>query len=456
MKWQFPRKVADKTREIFGKAKKQLRRYTFNKAGARELGRDVKKGANHLNDRLNTAMEREDPIYTEPVHRPPEVNEDKVLTRGPVDYYFLFIVVALCLFGAVMAFSASSVYAAQYHDDPAYYVKRHLIYLVLASTVTVPFVWKARPWFWRFFGVASYAISVVLLLLVLIIGSSYGSGATRWIQLGPISIQPSEIAKMAVILCIALVMSKHEREIQNRQKFRGQFVYGVLSPMAIFGFICLLVVFEHHLSGIIIIGLMGLVCMYIGGTDKKWFRWLFIAGIAAVVVVLAFSEYAVLRITTWLQIEFNSPNLNPLGSAWQTLQGLNAIGSGGFFGRGLGNSQQKYGYVSQPQNDFIFTIICEELGFVGALAVILLFGLLIWRGFRIAAKAPDKFCSMAVYGLVIKVALQTVLNIAVVTNSIPNTGIALPFFSSGGTSLILQIFEMGIVLAISRYSYQKR
>ena len=168
------------------------------------------------------------------------------------------------------------------------------------------------------------------------------------------------------------------------------------------------------------------------------------------------SEYAVLRITTWLQIEFNSPNLNPLGSAWQTLQGLNAIGSGGFFGRGLGNSQQKYGYVSQPQNDFIFTIICEELGFIGALAVVLLFGLLIWRGFRIAAKAPDKFCSLVVYGLVIKVALQTILNIAVVTNSIPNTGIALPFFSSGGTSLILQIFEMGIILAISRYSYQKR
>ena len=196
--------------------------------------------------------------------------------------------------------------------------------------------------------------------------------------------------------------------------------------------------------------------MYLGGTDKKWFLWLFAIGAVAIVLVLTVSEYAVLRITTWLQIEFNSPNLNPLGSAWQTLQGLNAIGSGGFFGRGLGNSQQKYGYVSQPQNDFIFTIICEELGFVGALAVILLFGLLIWRGFRIAAKAPDRFCSMVVYGLVIKVALQAILNIAVVTNSIPNTGIALPFFSSGGTSLILQIFEMGIILSISRYSYQKR
>ena len=453
MKWQFPRRVADKTREILGKARKQASRYTFNKEGAKRLGSDVEQGLNVLGDRLDTAIEPNDPIYTEPVHKKPPVEDtERVLTRGPVDYYFLFIVVALCLFGAVMAFSASSVYAAQYHDDPAYYVKRHIIYLVLAAAVTVPFVLKARPWFWRFFGVASYAISVVLLLLVLIIGSSYGSGATRWIQLGPISIQPSEIAKMAVILCIALIMSKYERQIQNRQKFGGQFRYGVLYPMIVFGFICVLVMLEHHLSGIIIIGLMGLVTMYIGGTDKKWFLWLFAIGGTAVVLVLLVSDYAMLRVTTWLNIE----NVDPLGSAWQTLQGLNAIGSGGFFGRGLGNSQQKYGYVSQPQNDFIFTIVCEELGFIGALAVVLLFGLLVWRGFRIAAKAPDKFCSIVVYGLIAKVALQAILNIAVVTNSIPNTGIALPFFSSGGTSLILQIFEMGIILSISRYSYQKR
>ena len=453
MKWQFPRKVADKTREIFGKAKKQASRYTLNKEGAKRLGEDVEQGLNVLGDRLDTAIEPNDPIYTEPVHKKPPVEDtERVLTRGPVDYYFLFIVIALCLFGAVMAFSASSVYAAQYHDDPAYYVKRHIIYLVLAAAVTTPFVLKARPWFWRFFGVASYAGSVVLLLLVLIIGSSYGSGATRWIQIGPISIQPSEIAKMAVILCIALIMSKYERQIQNRQKFGGQFRYGVLYPMIVFGFICALVMLEHHLSGIIIIGLMGLVTMYIGGTDKKWFLWLFAIGGTAVVLVLLVSDYAMLRVTTWLNIE----NVDPLGSAWQTLQGLNAIGSGGFFGRGLGNSQQKYGYVSQPQNDFIFTIVCEELGFIGALGVVLLFGLLVWRGFRIAAKAPDKFCSIVVYGLIAKVALQAILNIAVVTNSIPNTGIALPFFSSGGTSLILQIFEMGIILSISRYSYQKR
>ena len=434
--------------------KERMKRYTLNKEGAKRLGEDVEHGLSVINDRVDEAFEKKDPIYSEPVYKreAPKAAEDLVLTRGSVDYSFLFIVVALCLFGAMMAFSASSVYAAQYHDDSTYYVKRHLLYILLGSGLTIPFVLLARPWFWRFFGVFAYAVSVVLLLLVLVIGSSYGSGATRWIQLGPVSVQPSEIAKMAVVLCISLIMSKYERQIASHQKFGGQFVYGVLYPMVVFGFICGLVMLESHLSGIIIIGLMGLVTMYIGGTDKKWFLWLFAIGGVAVVLVLLVSDYAMLRVTTWLNIE----NVDPLGSAWQTLQGLNAIGSGGFFGRGLGNSQQKYGYVSQPQNDFIFTIVCEELGFVGALAVVLLFGLLVWRGFRIAANAPDKFSAIVVYGLITKVALQTILNIAVVTNSIPNTGIALPFFSSGGTSMILQIFEMGIILSISRFSYQKR
>lgn len=447
MKFKFPH-------PDWSRVKKQLKRYTPDKSGVKNLGEDVEHGLDAISDRIDDATEHNDPIYSEPVYKKPKPvdTSDLVLTRGHIDYSFLFIVLALCLFGALMAYSASSVYAAQYHDDSAYYIKRHILYLILATAVTVPFVWKARPWFWRFFGVASYAVSVVLLLMVLVIGSSYGSGATRWIQLGPISVQPSEIAKMAVVLCIALIMSKYERQIAARQRFGGQFVYGVLYPMIVFGFICGLVMLEHHLSGIIIIGLMGLVTMYIGGTDKKWFLYLFAIGGTAVVLVLLVSDYAMLRVTTWLNIE----NVDPLGSAWQTLQGLNAIGSGGFFGRGLGNSQQKYGYVSQPQNDFIFTIVCEELGFVGALAVVLLFGLLVWRGFRIASKAPDKFTSIVVYGLIAKVALQAILNIAVVTNSIPNTGIALPFFSSGGTSLILQIFEMGIILSISRYSYQKR
>ncbi len=405
-----------------------------------------------MGDRLDTRMAPEDPIFTQPIHAPKEEEAPRVLVKGGIDLPFLFIVIALAVFGAVMAYSASSVYADQYHGDSAYYVKRHIIYLILGIAAAIPFVLKARPWFWRMFGVGAYVASVFLLLLVLVIGSSYGSGATRWIQIGPVSVQPSEIAKMAVIMVIALVMSKYEKQIRNHQKFGGHLRYGVIYPMVIFGFICVLVMLEKHLSGIIIIGLLGLATMFIGGTRGKYLGWIIGICLVAVILVLAVSDYAQTRVVTWLFIE----KVDPLGSAWQTLQGLNAIGSGGFFGKGLGNSQQKYGYVSQPQNDFIFTIICEELGFVGAVCTVVLFGLLVWRGFRIAAKAPDKFCSIVVYGLIIKVAIQTLLNIAVVTNSMPNTGIALPFFSSGGTAIILQLFEMGIILAISRYSYQKR
>ena len=415
---------------------------------------DVQGKLERAGDWVDDKMEPEDPIYHEPIHKPADssATEERVLTKGSIDVQFLLIVAALAVFGMLMAYSASSVYASQYHDDSTYYVKRHLVYLIVSVAVTVPFVWKARLWFWRFFGVASYAVSVILLLLVLIIGSSYDSGATRWIQLGPISIQPSEIAKMAVILTMALMMTKHEKELSRNQRFGGHLQYGVVYPMLIFGLICVLVMLEHHLSGIIIIGLLGMMIMFLGGTQKRWFALIGAVGIVAVVAVLLVSDYAQTRVITWLNID----KVDPLGSAWQTLQGMYAIGSGGFFGVGLGNSRQKYGYVSQPQNDFIFTIICEELGFIGAVCVVVLFGLLVWRGFRIAAKAPDKFSSLVVYGLTAKVALQAILNIAVVTNSIPNTGIALPFFSSGGTSLILQMFEMGIILSISRYSYQKR
>ena len=177
-------------------------------------------------------------------------------------------------------------------------------------------------------------------------------------------------------------------------------------------------------------------------------------GIIAVVGILfiMFFGYSMDRVQIWLNID----KVDPLGDAWQTLQGLYAIGSGGFFGLGLGSSRQKYGYVSQPQNDFIFTIICEELGFVGAFVVVFLFAMLIWRGIKIGQNAPDKFCSLVVWGLTLKIALQVMMNIAVVTNSMPNTGISLPFFSSGGTALMLQIFEVGIILSISRFSTQKK
>lgn len=376
--------------------------------------------------------------------------DERVMVRGGVDIWFFLIVLALLCFGAVMSFSASAVYAQNKYGDSTYFLWRYILFAGIAIVGTLPFVLFARPWFWRLFGLCSYGLSIVLLLLVLVIGSE-GGGAQRWIDLGFMTIQPSEVAKMAVVLTMALYMSKHEAQISSNIT-RVNFRYGVIGPAAIFGTICMLVALEKHISGLMIIGMIGISIMFMGGTRMKYI-FLIIGAIAmAGVLLILVSDYAQERVTTWLFLE----KADPLGSAWQTWQGLYAIGSGGLFGKGLGNSMQKYGYVSEPQNDFVFTIICEELGFFGAVIVVALFGLLVWRGFHIAAKAPDRFSSLVVYGLSFKVALQTILNIAVVTNSMPNTGVSLPFFSSGGTSLAVQIFEMGIILSISRYSIQKR
>ena len=403
-----------------------------------------------VNKAYEESVERNDPIYLEPIHKKEE-SEEKVLQRGSIDWFFFLIVVAICCFGAVMSYSASFYTAELETGDSLYYIVRHVGFILLAAMITVPFVIFGRPWLWKAFSMIAYIISIILLLAVLVVGAS-GNGAQRWIEIGPITIQPSEIAKMSVVMFLALIMSKYEKQIGLSQKFRGHFRYGVLYPALVIGAICGLVMLEKHLSGLIIIGLLGLTVMLLGGTDKKWMLMICGFGVLAVGVVLLFSDYAQDRVMTWLFIE----KADPQGSAWQTLQGLYAIGSGGIFGVGLGNSKQKYGYVSEPQNDFIFTIICEELGFIGALAVMILFALLLWRGYRIASRAPDKFSALVVYGLTTKIALQAVLNIAVVTNSMPNTGIALPFFSSGGTALMLQIFEMGIILSISRFSYVKK
>ncbi len=376
--------------------------------------------------------------------------DERVMVRGGIDIWFLLIVLALLCFGAVMSFSASAVYAQNKYGESTYFLWRYILFAGIAILGTLPFVLFARPWFWRLFGLCSYAVSIILLLLVLVIGSE-GGGAQRWIDLGFMTIQPSEVAKMAVVLTMALYMSKHEKQISS-DITRVSFRHGVIGPAAIFGLICMLVALEKHISGLMIIGMIGISIMFMGGTRLRYIFLIIGAIGAAGVLLILVSDYAQERVTTWLFLE----QADPLGSAWQTWQGLYAIGSGGLFGKGLGNSMQKYGYVSEPQNDFVFTIICEELGFFGAALVVALFGLLVWRGFHIAAKAPDRFSSLVVYGLSFKVALQTILNIAVVTNSMPNTGVSLPFFSSGGTSLAVQIFEMGIILSISRYSIQKR
>ena len=393
--------------------------------------------------------ERKDPIFEEKITLPgTSTMKPEVLRCGNMDMTFLLIVLALLLYGVIMAYSASSIYSEQYVGESTYYIKRHLMFVMLALAITFPFVWRAKPWFWRFFGICTYGGAVLLLIAVQFIGLSEGD-AQRWIQVGPITIQPSEIAKTGVVMTLALLMTKFEKQVMSDHKFGGNFKYGVMVPGATLGLIVLLVAAERHISGVMIIAMIGAFVMFLGGTRMRWILLLGGAVVVMGVLLITFSSYADTRMDIWLRIE----ELDPLGEAWQTLQGLYAIGSGGLFGLGLGNSRQKFGYVSEPQNDFIFTIICEELGFFGAAAVLLLFGLLLWRGFKIAAAAPDKFCALTVYGLVFKTVLQALLNIAVVTNSMPNTGISLPFFSSGGTALAIQIFEMGIVLNISRFSH---
>lgn len=375
----------------------------------------------------------------------------RVPGRGSIDAPFLLLVLTLLGFGAIMSLSASSVYATQFYGDATYFFKRYLLFALFSAALSVPFVLCARPAFWRGFGVLLYAVAIFLLVLVLLIGT-VGGGAQRWLVLGPITVQPSEIAKTALVLMLALTMSKHEKQILSIQRRGGSFRYGVLLPGGLIALICLLVAAEKHISGLMIIGMLGVAVMFLGGTRMRYLLWMAGAVVAAGSVLVLVSSYAQLRVDTWLHIE----EVDPLGSAWQTLQGLYAIGAGGLFGVGLGNGRQKHGYVSQPQNDFIFTVICEELGFFGAFSVLALFAALVWRGFRIAAHAPDRFSALVVYGICVKLALQTLLNVAVVTNSMPNTGVSLPFFSSGGTFLAIQIFEMGIVLAISRYSTQRR
>ena len=431
------------------KSEKDLKDGASRNLFSRGYGK-AKQGIENALERRAERQAENDIIFSEPLTPVPE-EAPKPLTRGNVDMWFLFISMVLICFGAIMSYSAGAVFAEQRYDDPTYFFVRYVIFAAIGCFVTTFFVIFARPWFWRIFGAAAYLGAIFLLLLVVVIGTE-GGGAQRWIAIGPITIQPSEVAKTAIVMVLALYMSKYEKEISSTHVLGGSFKHGVFMPMVFIGILCLLVALEHHISGLMIIGMIGVSIMFMGGTRLKWFGLFFALLAVAGVGLILVSDYAQTRVSIWWNIEAQ----DPLGSAWQTLQGLYAIGSGGFFGTGLGASRQKFGYVSQPQNDFIFTIICEELGFVGAFVLVLLFALLVWRGIKIGQNAPDKFCALTVWGLTFKIALQAAMNIAVVTNSMPNTGVSLPFFSSGGTALVIQICEVGIILSISRFSTQKR
>ena len=343
-----------------------------------------------------------------------------------MDLPFLVLVLTLVAFGLVMLCSASSAVALYRRQDAFAYVRPQLLYAAMGLGA----MWMASRVDYHIYHKLAWpllALSLVLLTAVLFMPEY--NGCKRWLVLpGLGTLQPSEIAKFAVVLVFAHIIAlNHDR--------MGSFAVGVVPFALVLGVVAVLMLLEPHLSGTVLI-----------------LRWFMLAGAGgaaaigtAIVLMPELVPYAADRLNSWLD-----PFADPLGDGHQTIQSLYAIGSGGAAGLGLGNSRQKHLFVPEPQNDFIFSILCEELGFLGACAVILLFSALLWRGITLAAHAPDRFGALLVVGFVVQVALQAVLNIAVVTNTIPNTGISLPFFSSGGTSLMMLLGEMGIVLSVSR------
>lgn len=362
--------------------------------------------------------------------------------RSGVDRVFLVIVVLLLCYGSVMVFSSSYVFAKATLHDSLWFVKKQIFFAV-AGVMVMMAVSFIDYGFIKKFTVPIFAASFLMLAAVPFVGVT-NKGATRWLKIGPIQFQPSEIMKFALVLLLAAYISFFSAKIK-------QFRYGILIPAAITGAVCVTTLLEHHMSGTIILFLIGASMIFMSGANWKvlaTFGGVFGAGALG---VMLFTNYMKKRIDAWLH-----PELYLRTGGWQPYQSLLAIGSGGLFGVGLGNSYQKHLWLPEPQNDFIFAILCEELGFIGAVALVALFILLIWRGFIIAKRAPDTFSSVLVAGLTAKVGIQAMLNIAVVTASIPTTGIALPFFSYGGTALVMQLAEMGIILSVSRYSSQSR
>lgn len=365
------------------------------------------------------------------------------VSKGAIDISFFAIVIALLTIGLIMLLSASYPYALQHEDDSYYYFKRQLIFAVvgIAGMILVSRI------NYRILKVLNYpilGISLLLLVVVLFYHVDLGRDEDfkRWIPIGPLTFQPSDLAKFALVLFLAVYMTKYKKKMNN-------ILYGVIIPGGVILCFCGLIYLEHHLSCTILMLLIGVAMMFTGGTKWQYFA-IGVGVVAALVVVVVtkpdiLPKYQAERIIAWLDKGYE-----PLGARWQINNALYAIGSGGFFGVGLGNSKQKYLYVSEPQNDFIFSIVCEELGFVGAVAIIVLFGLLFYRGVKIAIRCEDRFGSLLVIGIVAQVAIQTIFNILVVTDSMPNTGISLPFFSYGGTALLILCLEMGVVLSVSR------
>lgn len=392
--------------------------------------------------RLREKQKRRERFFVRPPRR--KAKNTKWFSVGMgIDLPFCLIILVLLTIGTIMMFSASYAFAYYTQEDSYFYLKRQIIFIVvgLAGMAALSFFnynkfHKAAPFV---LGAAYF-----FLVLVLILPSS-DEGVKRWIPLGIFNIQPSEIAKFAVILFFAHWTSKYYQYMQLPK-------YSILPGVAVFGSIAALLFLEPHYSGIVIIGVLTVIMLYIGGMKTKY---LVVGGIAlgGIILLLAITgglSYAMSRMDGWGQALTAERGTKLWDATWQTRNSLYAIGSGGLWGLGLGQSRQKFLYLPEPQNDFIFAIVVEEMGLIGAAIILLIFALLVWRGITLSLRAKDRFGKMLGIGLTSQIGVQVVLNILVITDWLPNTGISLPFFSYGGSSLIMLLAQMGIVLSISR------
>lgn len=367
--------------------------------------------------------------------------------RSGVDRPLFYLILVLLVIGLIMLFSASYAYSYYYFDNSYHFITPQALFAIL-GLVFMGLISLFDYHHLHKFAFPLFFVTLGLLAAVKVLaGTSIApilNGANRWLYIGPINFQPSEIAKFTLVLIFAHLISINYHKM-------GTFRYGVLPYLIILLMIAGLILVENHVSATLIVLAIAAVMLFIGGVKLRWFAVAGGLAGAGILYLLLYSDkfsYALDRIKGWLD-PFNPPEGV---DTWQTQQSLMAIGSGQTLGLGLGQSRQKYLYLPEPQNDFIFAIVCEELGFVGALVIILLFALLIWRGIVVSLNAQDKFGTMLGIGITAQVGIQVILNIMVVTNTIPNTGISLPFFSYGGTSLVILLCEMGVLLSVSRSS----
>lgn len=360
-------------------------------------------------------------------------------TQHRMDYAILLTVTLLCAFGLVMVFSASYYYAqntASTNYDGYYYIRKQAVYLALGypTMILLSFFDYKRL---EGFMVIGMLISLVLLVAVLIFGHEL-NGAKRWLVIAGQSIQPSEVAKFGMMLYMCAFMSKKHAVMKS-------FKYGMLPMLLVIGVVCGLVMLQPNMSMAVIMGMLGYALLFVGGCDGKQMILLLIAAIGAFVLLAVIEPYRMARLTS-----FTDPWKDPLGTGYQLIQSFYAIGSGGLFGRGLNNSRQKLLFLTYGESDFIFAVVCEELGFFGALAILLAYGFIIYRGIRVALRCRDRFGSLLAAGITVVFAIQIFVNIGVVTGAFPTTGQALPFISAGGSSMVIFLAAMGVLLNISR------